>query len=161
MRLRTLSAGRRGKAARALVYVLFSALAPLGTTSHASSQQKLQVVVNAGNPGVRITRSLLRAIFLDAQPRWADGTPVQAVDQPTHSQLRATFSSGVLGMSVGAVQAHWLRQNFNTAGKARPPKTRADDAAVLAFVRENPYAIGYVSPDVALDAGVKAVNVVE
>jgi len=158
------SLGRRGKAARALAYVLFGAVALLGMTSRAasaSSQQKLRIVVNAGNPGLRITRSSLRAIFLDVQPRWGDGTPVQAVDQPTQSPVRATFSSGFLGMSVGAVQAHWLRQNFSTSGKARPPKTREDDTAVLAFVKENPSAIGYVSADVALEAGVKALDVVE
>lgn len=161
MRFRTPFLGRRGKAARALAYILFSALAPFGMTSHAASQQNLRIVVNAGNRGVRITRASLRAIYLDPHPRWADGTPIQAVDQPRGSHLRSAFNSVFLGMSVGAVQAHWLRQNFTTSGKAHPPQTKEDDAAVLAFVKENPNAIGYVSPDVTLDAGVKALDVVE
>jgi ABC-type phosphate transport system substrate-binding protein len=161
MRLRGTPDVRRTKAARALACISFSALALVGMTTHAASQQEIRIVVNAGNPGIRIKRSSVRAIFLDAQPRWADGTPVQAVDQPTRSSVRGAFVSQLLGMSVGEYQAHWLRQTMNTGGRARPPKAKDDDAAVLAFVRENPYAIGYVSAEVALDAGVRAVSVVE
>src|SRR5688572_19693505 len=163
LHLRTRSDERRSKtAARALAGTLFRALVllGLGLTSHAASQQEVRIVVNAGNPGLRITRSSLRAIFLDGQPRWADGTLIQVVDQPARSRVRAAFTSRLLGMSVGEVQAHWLRQTVHTAGKMRPPKTKEDDAAVLAFVKENPHAIGYVSQDVSLDTGVKALNVV-
>ena len=129
--------------------------------THATPGHDIRIVVNSGNPGVRIKRAAIRAIFLDAEPRWADGAPVDAVDQPTRSSVRGAFTRQLLRMSVGEFQAHWLRQTLNTGGKVRPPKTKDDDAAVLAFVRENPGAIGYVSPDVVLEPGVKVLSIVE
>jgi hypothetical protein len=70
--------------------------------------------------------------------------------------VRAEFSKSVHGKAVGSVVAFWQQQIF--AGRDVPPAEKAGDEAVLAFVRANPGAVGYVSP-AANTAGVKVLEV--
>ncbi len=125
----------------------------------AAARDGFLIVVNARNQGARITRVSLQAIYLRPGTRWRDGTLIEAIDQSTRREVRAAFSHRILGMSVGEAQMHWL--NLVKSGKGTPPRTKDDDASVLAFVGGTPGAIGYVSADVAVDAAVKTLEVVE
>jgi hypothetical protein len=58
---------------------------------------------------------------------------------------------------VNAIASYWQQQIF--AGKDVPPPEQATEADVLAFVRDNAGAVGYVAAGTALGAGVRAVTV--
>ena len=63
----------------------------------------------------------------------------------------------MLHKSVSAVKSYWQQQIFS--GRGVPPTERSTDSEVLAYVRSNPNAIGYVSSAAALGGSVKVVTV--
>ena len=69
---------------------------------------------------------------------------------------RAVFTKIVHGKPVSAIASYWQQQIF--AGREVPPAEKAGDAAVLAFVKANPGAIGYISAGVTAD-GVKLLTI--
>ena len=138
--------------------VSFLALA-LSSAAVSGAAQDYRVIVNAANPGSQIKRDVLAMIYLKGRARWADGKPVAAVDQSARSPVRATFTEQALGQDVQAVQNQWIRSI--QVGQGTPPPVKSTDEDVVAFVKSNPNAIGYVSADTPLDGAVKALKVVE
>lgn len=116
------------------------------------------VIVNAQNPGAQVKRESLLAIYMQPGARWADGKAAKPVDQSTRSPIRAAFSEQVLKMNLLAVQRHWMSA---LSSGATPPPVKTNDKEVIAFVRSDPAAIGYVSAEAALDPGVKVLKIVE
>lgn len=119
--------------------------------------QGFTVVVHADNPAVALAKSEVSNIFLKRSARFASGRAALPVDQAKSATAREAFSKAVLGRSATAVVAYWQQQIF--AGKDVPPAERPSDAEVIAFVKANPNAIGYVSAGATLGAGVKALAV--
>ena len=115
-----------------------------------------QVIVHSTNPTDTITREQLGKMFLKKIQKWENGTSVLPVDQMPASPARAAFTRVVHGKAVSAIASYWQQQVF--AGRDVPPAEKAGDAAVLAFVKANPGAIGYVSGAVAVD-GVKLLTI--
>jgi hypothetical protein len=107
------------------------------------------VVVNAAGPAA-LGKGDVSNAFLKK------GGSLVAVDQSKSAKIRDAFSKDVLGRPASAVATYWQQQIF--AGKDVPPAEKGDDAAVLAFVKGNPKAIGYVSAGTELGAGVKALT---
>jgi ABC-type phosphate transport system substrate-binding protein len=124
----------------------FALIAP---TRHASAQGYV-VVVNEAGPAT-LSKNDVSRIFLKKSSQL---TPV---DQDKEAKVRSTFSKAVLGRPLNAVVSYWQQQIFS--GGDSPPVEKASDAEVLAFVRANPKAIGYVAADTQLGAGVRAVTV--
>ena len=83
------------------------------------------------------------------------GSSLVAVDQGKSAGVRDAFSKAVLGRPATAVATYWQQQIF--AGKDVPPAEKGSDADVVAFVKANPKAIGYVSASADV-SGVKAVS---
>lgn len=102
-----------------------------------------QVIVNSGNPVSSLSRDLVSRIFLKKVAKWDSGQAAAPVDQDGGSPVRAAFSKAVHGKSASAVASYWQQQIF--AGRDIPPAEKAGDAAVIAFVKNNPGAIGYIS----------------
>ena len=144
---------RRLLAAAALL--LSAALAPRVTRAQGSG---FVVIVNASNATTVLPRAEVSRLFLKQVPRWPDGNPVIAVDLADRSPTRFAFSKAVHGRTTNAVKTYWQQQVFS--GRGVPPSERDTDADVVAFVREVPNAIGYVSSDAALGPGVKPVTVI-
>ena len=119
--------------------------------------QGFQLVVNAANPVASISADEASKLFLKTAAKWKHGAPAVAVDQPPDTPARAAFSTKVHRRTAAAVFSYWQQQIFS--GKDVPPPEKAGDEAVLAFVRANPNAVGYVSTDAALGAGVKRLAV--
>jgi ABC-type phosphate transport system substrate-binding protein len=140
--------------ALALVALLAGGSARLG---HASSQAAYAVVVNQANPTASLSRVDVARLFLKKVTSWPDGGPVAAVDQARTAPVRRVFSVDVHQKDPDAVAAHWQVQVFS--GRDVPPRVLRSDAEVIAFVRSNPGAIGYVSASTPLDAGVRKVKV--
>lgn len=103
-----------------------------------------QVVVNASNPAQSATRRQVSDYFLKKVTRWPDGTTVEPVEPPERSMTRAYFLSDVMnGRSPLALKTFWQKRVFS--GRDTPPVEKASDEEVVAFVKANPGAIGYVS----------------
>lgn len=110
-----------------------------------------RVVVHRSSAIESISRAELSAIFLKRTKSW---TPV---DKPATSRVREEFSRAIHGKSVAYVTRYWQRLLFS--GRALPPRQLPNDAAVLAFVRTNRNAIGYIDHDTPPGDGVKVIAV--
>ena len=115
-----------------------------------------KVIVNNANGTSSVPKKDLAQLFMKKTARWSDGTAVVAVDQTEKSSVRERFTQEVHGKSVSAVKSYWQQQIFS--GRDVPPVEKASDAQVLAFVKQNPGAVGYVGES-ADTAGVKVVAV--
>jgi ABC-type phosphate transport system substrate-binding protein len=116
------------------------------------------VIVNAFNPFVEIRADDLSRIFLKKTVTWSNGQAAQPVDQPEGSNLRRRFTARVLNRDTGSVKSYWQQQVFS--GRAVPPPALDTDAAVLEFVRQHPYGVGYVSASTPLTNEVRVIAVV-
>lgn len=140
-----------------LLVAVAALAAGLALAPSRAAAQGYVVVVNAANPLTSLSRHEAAMLFLKQKLTWSSGEKVVPVDLARASSVRAAFSQKVLGRTVGAVSSYWQGQIF--AGGQQPPAEKATDDAVLALVRTTPNAIGYVSADAPLPAGVKAIAV--
>ncbi|HEX2781843.1 MAG TPA: substrate-binding domain-containing protein [Gemmatimonadaceae bacterium] len=115
------------------------------------------VVVHQSNPVSSIRRDELSKIFLKKITVWRTKLPVVAVDQSSETRIRAQFTRDVHHREVTSVESYWQQQIF--AGRAVPPQQRPGDAEVMAFIANNPNAIGYVSAGAQLAPGLKVLSV--
>jgi hypothetical protein len=60
-------------------------------------------------------------------------------------------------MDVPSVQSFWQEVVFS--GRGEPPPERSSDAAVIAFVRANPNAVGYIGEATPADS-VRVITVI-
>ena len=114
------------------------------------------VIVNASNPVTLLTKDQVSKIFLKKIQKWDSGQLMVPVDQDVNSAVRGIFSREMHGKAAAAVASYWQQQIF--AGRDVPPAERTSDAQVIAFVKSNPNAIGYVSES-AVTGDVKVVAV--
>ena len=128
---------------------LLLALALLTPAPRASAQGYV-VVVNEAGPA-SLSKNEVSRIFLKKS------TQLTPVDQDKEARVRSSFSKVILGRPLSAIVSYWQQQIFS--GGESPPVEKASDAEVLAFVRANPKAIGYVAAGTELGAGVRAVTV--
>ena len=114
-----------------------------------------KVVVHPDNPVAELTSAQVSRLFLKKTLRWPEGRPVQPVE-PATPALREKFALAIHEKSLNAVKSYWNQLIFS--GRDVPPLEKPNDAAVLAYVRGEPGAVGYVSPGADL-TGVKVVLV--
>jgi ABC-type phosphate transport system substrate-binding protein len=121
----------------------------LSAAAHPADAPSFVVIVNTANAAT-LTRDELANIFMKRITRWDDhAVPILVVDALPDSPVREAFSRAVLHRGVGAMEAYWQQQIFS--GRDVPPVQKETDAEVVAFVRRNPGALGYVSGDARLD----------
>lgn len=125
-------------------------------TARPARAQGYVVIVNGGNAVKSLSKEQLTSIFLKKTVKWDGGAVIAPVDQDKSSKVRESFTKAVHGRSVSAVDSYWQQQIF--AGKDVPPPERDSDADVIAFVKANPNAIGYVSAGSAVPADVKVLG---
>jgi ABC-type phosphate transport system substrate-binding protein len=107
------------------------------------------VVVHPQSPATSLSRKEVARLFLRQATTWPGGAQARPVDQPRTAPVREAFSQAILDRSAAQVDAYWTQAVFS--GRAVPPPERRSDAEVLAYVRETPGSIGYVSPDAPLE----------
>ena len=132
--------------------ILIPLLSLVGRTAGAAGSYV--VIVNTANPTTTLSRDAVARIFLKRATVWPNGKSATPVDLADTSAVRAAFSKAVLSRDVAAVKGFWQGAIFS--GRAVPPAERPSEAAVVDFVRSNPYAVGYVSPATPLGEGVRA-----
>jgi ABC-type phosphate transport system substrate-binding protein len=121
-----------------------------------AAAQDFKVIVNEGNSISTINKADLSNILLKKKTSFEGGLQVVSVDLPKNSATREAFSVAIHGKSVLGIKRHWQKQIFS--GRGIPPKVKKTDAEVIAFVRANPGAIGYVSGETDI-SGVKVVSI--
>ena len=146
------SLSRRG------LFVLASSLA-LGNASPVhSGEPRYWVIVHPDNPSDTLRREEVSRLFLKKMTRWADGRTAAPVDLVESSPARDAFTRDVHRRPVSAIKKYWQQMVFS--GESAPPPEVATEEDVLAMVRADPAAIGYVSDEVVL-RGVKIVDIAE
>lgn len=135
---------------RALVNAVLAAA--LVTLPAAALPSEFVIVAHPSVSATALSRAEASRIFLRLESHWPEGGTVRPVDQAKSSPQRAAFSRDVLGKTVAAVEQYWVQAIFS--GRAVPPVEKRSDADVLAYVRETPGAVGYVSPSSSAE-GVK------
>lgn len=117
--------------------------------------EDFKVVVNRDNPVGELTARELSRLFLKKTLRWPEGRPVLPVE-PATPALQGKFAQAIHAKTLNAVKSYWNQVIFS--GRDVPPLEKAGDAEVLAVVRADPGAVGYVSAG-ADTSGVKVVLV--
>jgi len=133
---------------RALALTFVAAVALIAPARRVAAQGYVVIVNSAGDAS--LSKDDISKAFLKK------GSSLVAVDQGKGAAVRDAFSKAVLGRPASAVATYWQQQIF--AGKDVPPSEKGSDADVIAFVKSNPKAIGYVSAGADV-SGVKAVSV--
>jgi ABC-type phosphate transport system substrate-binding protein len=114
------------------------------------------IIVNRANPATTLTPAEASKLFLRKQTKWPDGQVARPIDQSETSPVRRRFSDVIHHMDVPSVKSYWQELVFS--GRGEPPPERASDADVIAFVKANPSAIGYVASTAPV-AEVKVISV--
>lgn len=118
--------------------------------------QGFKVIVNPKVDVSSLSKRDVSRLFLKKVKTWDNDLTVNPVDLPSNEEAREMFSRAIHGKSVSAVKAYWQQRVFS--GRDVPPPEKDSDASVIAFVRNNPGAIGYVSENADL-SGVKVIDV--
>lgn len=117
--------------------------------------QSYKIIVNNENSTSSLSINEVSAMLLKKKMKWSDGVKVYPVDLSSKSTVRKTLSKEVHRKSVSQVRAYWQQSVFS--GKATPPREMISDDKIIAFVKSNKGAIGYVSLN-ANTSGVKVVS---
>lgn len=140
---------------RVLSRLLLPVLSGVAILAAAQEAPGFKIVAHQGVAADSLTPAALADLFLKKVQSWPNGQAVVPVEQSPSARVRGSFSESVQGRSVAQIESYWRQKLFS--GQGVPPVEKDSDAAVLAFVRETPGAIGYVSPEAAI-AGVKIVR---
>jgi ABC-type phosphate transport system substrate-binding protein len=122
--------------------------------AHAAASYK--IIVNAANPVTVLSRADASGYFLKRKTKWPSGVTVAPVDLSSTSAIRAAFCREVLGKPPDEVMHYWQVKIFS--GSDTPPPVKASDEDVVAFVKGNAGAIGYVAATTVLSSEVRIVT---
>jgi ABC-type phosphate transport system substrate-binding protein len=125
--------------------------------SRSSAAEPVLVIVNESNPVSTMSAQDVSKAFMKKLKSWPDGVEVIAVDLKESSAARESFSRQIHDKPSSAVKAYWQRMIFS--GREVPPPEKSTSAEVVAFVRANRGAIGYVAAGTVLGGGVKVIQI--
>ncbi|MDE3217269.1 MAG: substrate-binding domain-containing protein [Gemmatimonadota bacterium] len=123
---------------------------------HPAEAQEFKVIVNNANPVTELSSDAVARLFLKESATFPGGVPATPVEPAKGSATRTAFAKTVLGRTVQSLDTYWQEEIFS--GRDVPPASKSTDDEVVAFVRNNPGAIGYVS-GAASTPGVKVITV--
>ena len=130
----------------------------VSATLAAAGEPRYWIVVHPDNPVETLTRREISRLFLKQSTHWSDGTPAVPLDLDVKVEAREEFSKDIHGRAAEAIKKYWQRMVFS--GRAAPPAEVATEEDMLAHVRGDPAAIGYVSDEITL-RGVKILDVID
>lgn len=126
----------------------------LSTPGGAASDGGFEVIVHRDNISSSLTRGQLDAIFLGKINVWPAGGEITVVNN-VDDAIRNDFSKAIHARPEAAVNAYWAAKSFKDAVV---PPIRLDDGETVAFIADNPGAIGYVRAGTPLQ-GVKPMGI--
>jgi len=116
-----------------------------------------QIIVNHSRPEQKVTKNMLRNIFLGKQAKWENGQRISPaivnIDEP-----KKVFIKEILGKTPAAYKNYWNKQLFT--GQGVPPAAFDSDEALIQYIHDNPGAIGVISGQSVAD-DIKVVEIVE
>ena len=136
----------------------FATYAQEQTPARSEDSAGFKVIIHGDNPTVELEADLIARIFRKKVRRWSHDVRVVPVDLKRDSPIREAFTRAVHKKSVTAIVGYWQRMIFGRGEK--PPEEKATEEEVLALVRADPGAIGYVSAGKTLGDGVKELQVI-
>lgn len=142
---------------RLLAFTVLAGILLAGILVPPAHAQSFKVVVHESNPVRSLSSDRLSKLFLKKVTRWNDGREVEPVDLDDESPVREAFSEAVHGKDVASIKSYWQKMIFS--GRATPPPELSGDAEILAYVRSNPGAIGYVRFGTSTGSGVAVVEI--
>ncbi len=129
------------------------ALAAIGLSSVTTGTwADIAVIANTANPESNLTPAQAKKIFLGKRTSFPGGSWAAPVDQAEGSPIRDTFYKKATNKDASQMKAYWSKMIFS--GKATPPESVGDDAAVKAWVSGNKDGVGYIDSG-AVDDSVK------
>jgi hypothetical protein len=147
-------AARQGPRLRGILGLALLLLAMLGAPAGAAD---FVVIINGANPIAAMSAREVSNLFLKKSAHWPDGIKAAPVDLDEGAAARESFSKAVHHKSTTAVKSYWQTMIFS--GRDIPPPEKPAAGEVLAFVRANRGAIGYLPAGTPLGAGVKVLEV--
>ncbi len=112
------------------------------------------VIVNRENPVEQLSPREISDIFLCRRRSFPSGAPVFVIEEKRNGPLRETFFRLLNGMTLKRLNTYWARLQFS--GEVQPHPSLPHSRDILAAVRENRDAIGYVDEG-SLDGSVKVI----
>lgn len=128
----------------------------LAAAAAAPARADLYVVVHVDNPSRAMTQKEVLDLYMGRSRVFAHGDVALPFDLPRDSAGRERFYLALAGMGLSQVNSYWSRLMFT--GQSMPPLPMPGEAEMLAIVRRNPNAIGYVANE-PNDRGVRTVLV--
>ena len=108
----------------------------------AAQADEVVLIVNPANTLSDMTLKDVKKIYLGKSKFFPGGGKVIPADQPEKSTVRKIFYEVMIGKSASKLKAYWSKRIFT--GKGTPPIVKKNDEAMLAWVAEQPLALGYV-----------------
>ena len=125
----------------ALLLPLAILLLALARPSSATTDA-FKIIVHPDNPMTSVDREFIRRAFLRKTLEWGNGKGIRPVDLTQPANVRERFTREVLKKTPSQLRSYWTQQIFS--GKGAPPDARDSVEAVIAYVLENPGAVGYL-----------------
>jgi hypothetical protein len=114
----------------------------------------LYVVVSAQSDVRELAKKDVLALYTGHTRVFPNGEAAVPLDQVRDGAVRAAFYQALTGMDIARINSYWARLHFT--GQVQPPQVAGDDDAVMARLRADPRAIGYLT-DEPRNAGVRVV----
>ncbi|TMO55767.1 hypothetical protein [Pseudoalteromonas phenolica] len=124
-----------------LISILFIALYFANT----AMAKQISVIVNANNATNTLTKKQLIDLYMGRYVAFPNNQSAQPLDTLATNELKSIFYKRLVNMPLSRVNAYWSRVRFT--GRAKPPLELRDQQVIIAFVENNPNAIGYVYSD--------------
>lgn len=105
----------------------------------------LYVVVSAQSEVHELAKKDVLALYTGHTRLFPNGQPAVALDQFRDGPARAAFYQALTGMDIARINSYWARLHFT--GQVQPPQVAGDDEAVLARLRADPRALGYLTEE--------------
>lgn len=121
-----------------------------------AARADVYVVVHAANPVRSLSHKELVDLYMGRSRVFPHGDLALPFDLARDSALRERFYRGLTGMSLAQVNSYWSRLMFT--GQTLPPAALQTEAEVMAIVKRNSNAIGYLGTEPA-DRGLRVVLV--
>lgn len=105
------------------------------------SHAEIAVVASASASISSADAAELKRLYL-GKTKTLSGVKVTAINQTNSNEISSAFNQAVLQKSGNQLKAYWSKLVFT--GKGTPPKELDGDAAVIAALKDDSSAVGYI-----------------
>lgn len=133
------------------LFKLLVATIALSLSSIATAE--VAVIVNSAN-GDALKKGTVKRIFLKKIKSFSNGSEINVISLPADSTVTNEFNQKALNKSGSQIRSYWSKLVFT--GAATPPTELATAADVIAAVKADPNAIGFIEAS-AVTGDVKVV----